>query len=119
MNAAVRKSAALPSAQHPNEVDRKRIERAIEKRKRYRYVHPSVQPIANGYCVRSPCCSRNIDADGGMVDVAIAQHAQGSRPWRLYRKVHSANEWLLHAEFERLGDLLEQLNTDPERLFWQ
>lgn len=119
MNAAIQKSAALPARQHPNEVDCRRIERAIEKRTRYRYVHPSVQPIENGYCVRSPCCSRKVDPDGGMVDVALVQYAQGFRPWQLHRKVHSANEWLLHAEYERLGDLLEQLNADPQRAFWQ
>jgi hypothetical protein len=124
MNATVRQPSATtaaraPAGQHPNEVDRKRIERAIENRKRYRYVSPSVHPIDNGYCVKSPCCSRNIDPHGGVVDVAIVQHAQGARPWRLYRKERSTNDWLLYAEYERLGDLLEQLNTDPQRSFWQ
>ncbi len=119
MNATVRRSAATPVGQHPNEVDRKRIERAIGKRRRYRYVRPSVHPIDNGYWVKSPCCSRNIDADGGVVDVAIVRHAQGARPWRLYRKEHSTNDWQLYAEYERLEELLDQLNTDPQRSFWQ
>lgn len=119
MNVTQRKSAAMPAGQHPNEVDRKRIERAIENRKRYRYVSPSVHPIDNGYCVKSPCCSRNVDPEGGVVDVALVQHDCGLRPWRLYRKEHSSNDWRLHAVYERLGDLLEQLNADPHRLFWQ
>src|ERR1017187_9076325 len=119
MNATVRKSTATPVVQHPNEVDRKRIERAIEHRKRYRYVSPSVHPIENGYWVKSPCCSRNVDPDGGVVDVAIVQYVQGPRPWRLYRKEHSTTVWHVSAEYERLGDLLEQLNADPQRAFWQ
>ena len=119
MDATVRNSATTPVGRHPNEVDRKRIERAIENRKRYKYVSPSVHPIDNGYCVKSPCCSRNIDPDGGVVDVAIVRHMHGPRPWRLYRKVHSTNDWHLQAQFERLGELLEQLNTDPQRSFWQ
>ena len=56
---------------HPNEFDRKRIERAIKARKRYRYVTPRVAATANGYRIESPCCSRNIDPEGGVVDVAL------------------------------------------------
>lgn len=46
---------------HPNELDRKRIERALISRKHYRYVLPSVTPVKAGYLIESPCCSRNID----------------------------------------------------------
>lgn len=41
---------------HPNDVDRKRIERAIKTRKRYRYVSPSVLAVSGGYRIESPCC---------------------------------------------------------------
>jgi hypothetical protein len=53
------------------------------------------------------------------VDVAIVQYGQGALPWLLYRKDYSSGEWQLHAKFERLGELLEQLNADPQRAFWQ
>ena len=68
---------------HPNDLDRKRIERALKSRKRYRYVTPSVTTTIGGYQIESPCCSRNIDRDGGVVDVALLLHerraARGAR----------------------------------------
>jgi hypothetical protein len=103
----------------PNEFDRKRIERAITGRKRYRYVSPSVHTVGGGYVVRSPCCSRSVDPDGGVVDVALLQYRNAPQPWVLYCKDHEAREWLLHAAYERLTELLEHLNTDPYRRFWQ
>jgi hypothetical protein len=56
-----------------NEFERKQIERAIDKRKRYRYVRPTVRMVSNGILVESPCCSRRVDEAGGMVDVALLQ----------------------------------------------
>jgi len=106
-------------AGQPNEFDRKRIERALAQRKRYRYVSPSVSPVTDGYRIESPCCSRNVDPTGGVVDVALLQYAPGSRPWRLYRKEHVLQQWHLHGCYERLVELLEHLNADPLRLFWQ
>lgn len=103
----------------PNEFDRKRIERALAHRKRYRYVAPSVHMVADGYRIESPCCSRNVDPEGGVVDVALLQYINEARPWRLYRKQHSTGQWHLHGLYERLTELLEQLNADPLRLFWQ
>ncbi|MGA2779008.1 MAG: hypothetical protein ABSF94_15745 [Steroidobacteraceae bacterium] len=108
-----------PSHYRENEFDRKRIERAIAARKRYRYVSPRVDLIGGGYVVRSPCCSRKIEPDGGIVDIALLIHARAPQPWRLYRKDHERRQWRLHAVYERLGDLLDQLNADPARQFWQ
>ena len=39
---------------HPNEVDRKRIEKMLAERERYKYVAPKVLPDVEGYLVRSP-----------------------------------------------------------------
>ncbi len=103
----------------PNELDRKRIERAIAGRKRYRYVSPSVYTVGSGYIIRSPCCSRNVDPNGGVVDVALLQYGNGPQPWVLYCKDHEMQEWQPHAAYGRLADLLEHLNTDPDRQFWQ
>jgi hypothetical protein len=103
----------------PNELDRKRIERALERRKRYRYVSPSVRPVEGGYLIESPCCSRNVDPEGGCIDVALLQYAAGPARWRLYRKQHDQGLWHLHATFNRLMELLKEVNADPLRLFWQ
>lgn len=98
--------------------ERKQIELAIGKRKRYRYVRPKVRSVPEGILVESPCCSRRIDPAGGMVEIALLQHLP-SGDWRLYRKDHSAAEWKLHSVHEKISDLLEPLQDDPERRLWQ
>jgi Protein of unknown function (DUF3024) len=103
----------------PNELDRKRIARALAARKRYRYVRPSVRVVEGGYIIESPCCSRKVDPSGGRIDVALLQYAPGENPWRLYRKLHDLGRWHLHGTFNGLLELLQEVNTDPLRLFWQ
>lgn len=104
---------------HPNDLDRKRIERALKMRKRYRYVSPKVLGVTGGYRIESPCCSRNIDADGGLVDVALIEFQESPGAWRLYRKDHIQGTWELHDAYDRLSEILDLLNADPERKFWQ
>jgi len=116
--AALRDRAAALSGQ-PNEFDRKRIERALRSRKRYRYVTPSVASVNGGYRIESPCCSRNVDPEGGVIDVALLLHDANTGAWRLFRKDHRRRAWELHSTFDRLIELLDQLNEDPERTFWQ
>lgn len=103
----------------PNEVDRKRIERALASRARYRYVSPCVRPVHGGYLIASPCCSRNVDPDGGVIDVALMLYQSCAPAWGLYRKDHFRLQWHLHAQHDRLAELLDQLNADPQRMFWQ
>lgn len=102
----------------PNELDWRRIERAIENRARYRYVTPSVEIEPGGYRIVSPCCSRNIDADGGRIDIARLEYDDVSGFWRLYAKDHKCHAWQLQAD-GRLHELLAYLNADPQRVFWQ
>lgn len=104
---------------HPNDVDRKRIEKALAARTRYRYVSPEVWADEAGYRIQSPCCSRNVDHSGGMIDIARLEYVSMSRAWRLYRKDHARHEWRLYGEFSALNALLQFLNQDPERIFWQ
>jgi hypothetical protein len=104
---------------HPNDLDRKRIERALKSRKRYRYVTPSVTMTIGGYRIESPCCSRNIDRDGGIVDVALLLHDAECARWQLFRKDHDKGLWQLDSTHERLPSALERLNVDPDRTFWQ
>ena len=104
---------------HPNDMDLKRIEHALADRVRYRYVTPQVQKFVSGYLVVSPCCSRNIDPDGGVVDVARLEYLEATNSWHLYRKNHVLLNWELTGSYDRLIDLLAYLNADPERLFWK
>jgi len=106
-------------AAHPNDVDRKRIERALQDRKRYRYVSPSVTPVSDGYRIESPCCSRNVDPDGGIIDVALFKFDADCSAWNLFRKDHTKASWELHSSYRRLPDLLNLLKDDPDREFWQ
>lgn len=112
-------ASATPRAAHPNELDRKRIERALGARKRYRYVSPTVSPVSGGYSIASPCCSRNIDPEGGIVDVALLLYDAAAAMWQLFRKDHATGAWALHSLHPRLPGLLELLNSDPDRIFWQ
>ncbi|QDP25330.1 DUF3024 domain-containing protein [Bradyrhizobium cosmicum] len=119
MNAAVLRKLDTGRPAHPNDIDRKRIERAIKSRQRYRYVSPDVTAVTGGYLVVSPCCSRNIDTEGGVIDVALLHHDAASAMWQLFRKDHKRGVWELHSSHPRLGSVTDVLNADPERVFWQ
>ncbi|MCK1454239.1 DUF3024 domain-containing protein [Bradyrhizobium sp. 35] len=100
---------------HPNELDRKRIERALISRKH----SPSVTPVKAGYLIESPSCSRNIENDGGQIDVALFHYDAVSGIWKLFFKNHARGSWKFYSIFHRLASAIDELNTDPERLFWQ
>jgi hypothetical protein len=120
MSMKAARNARMPSADYrPNEFDRKRIERAIAGRRRYRYVSPSVHTVDGGYFIRSPCCSRNIDPNGGVVDVALIQYRTAPRPWLLHGKDHNTQQWLPYGAYNQLAELLAELSADPKRRFWQ
>jgi len=116
--AVVNAAVSMPSRQ-PNDFDRRRIERALKARQRYRYVSPTVATVAGGYRIESPCCSRNIDPDGGVVDVALLVYDDSHSLWQLFRKDHTKRTWEFHSTHDRLVDLLDELNADPGREFWQ
>ncbi|MGI9211646.1 MAG: DUF3024 domain-containing protein [Methylococcaceae bacterium] len=103
----------------PNELDFHRIKLGLERRKRYRYVQPEIRCIADGYQIVSACCSRNIDPDGGTIDIARLVYQDYSAVWELYRKDHESGLWILHGEYLGLPRMLEILNEDFDRRFWQ
>ncbi|GAB4358772.1 MAG: hypothetical protein Kow0026_19910 [Oricola sp.] len=103
----------------PNEFDHRRIARALELRRRYRYVTPRVLRVEHGYRIEAPCCSRTVDPDGGTVDVALVLFDQARGEWRLFRRDHESRSWELHSVYSGLHHLLDYLNADPERKFWQ
>ena len=104
-------------AAHPNELDLRRIARALKQRERYQYVSPGVQAVAGGYRVVSPCCSRNIDQAGGPIDIAHIEWAGGV--WTLYSRDHEGKRWLMQLQASRLDRLMACLNEDRQRVFWQ
>jgi len=119
MGATVSTVVGFVGSQQPNDLDFKRIERALESRRRYRYVSPILLKTANGYKIQSPCCSRNVDPDGGIVDIALLLFDKRRGNWRLLRKDHALGVWELDSEYPRLAELLNYLNEDADRRFWQ
>ncbi|XIA67421.1 hypothetical protein ACFIOY_18230 [Bradyrhizobium sp. TZ2] len=119
MNASVIRRPLVGSIAHPNELDCKRIERALAARKRYRYVSANVKQVRGGYLIESCCCSRNIDKDGGVIHVALIHYDTVSRTWKLFRKNHARGIWEFYSIYPRLNSAIDDLNTDSERLFWQ
>jgi hypothetical protein len=89
---------------------------ALRQRVRYRYVQPVVVPAEPGWKVVSPCCSRNVDADGGVIDIAWLEPV--GEAWRLHARDHRQGRWRLQAEGPALAPLLELLCQDHRRVFW-
>jgi hypothetical protein len=109
-------TAAMPP--HPNQVDRKRIEHALKQRERYRYVSPDVVPDEDehGYRIESPCCSRNVEPAGDIIDIALLKFF--SPHWLLYNKDHEHSSWALHSVTDTLNEALDILLPDNDRVFW-
>ncbi|MGY4431080.1 hypothetical protein ACVWWO_003557 [Bradyrhizobium sp. F1.13.1] len=116
MNASIIRHHPSGLPAHPNELDRWRIVRALTTRERYRYVSPKVTPVAGGYLVASPCCSGNIEAAGGLADVALLHHEKTGAAWQLFRKDHGKGVWEWHSTHQRLDFATAVLNTDSERV---
>lgn len=98
----------------------RQVQRVLGGRSRYRYVKPRVLREGEGVRIESPCCSRNIDRSGGVIDIALLQPgtSHGSRGWTLFARDHAASCWAMQAEDEALQPLLALLCQDPQRVFW-
>ena len=93
------------------------IERALKDRVRYRYVQPRVLHDGESFRVEAPCCSRNVDAEGGVIDIArLTPAPDGS--WALQVREHAAGVWVPYAEGLSLGEALDTVCVDAERTFW-
>jgi hypothetical protein len=95
----------------------RRLERALRARARYRYVQPRVTHEGEAFRIQSPCCSRNVDPSGGLIDIALLVPQEGGR-WRLCTRNHVRKSWVSHLEGESLASLLHVLCVDSERQFW-
>ncbi|MEW6168757.1 MAG: hypothetical protein AB1651_13830 [Pseudomonadota bacterium] len=99
------------------DVTQRRILRALNERSRYRYVKPEIAPEGEGWKISSPCCSRRVDPEGGVIDIAwIEPIGQG---WRLHARDHAQARWQPVLDARRLQTLLERLRLDPFREFWK
>lgn len=101
----------------PGELVRRRILRELEGRSRYRYVQPDVAWRDEGWQISSPCCSRNVDPDGGVIDIARLEHPEPD-VWRLYARDHAAGRWIWQASAARIEELLALVVNDAHRVFW-
>lgn len=98
-------------------LDLRRIEAALATRSRYKYVEPRVEREGLGWKVLSPNCSRNIDPQGGEIDIAwLVPHNGGG--WLLFSRDHVQDCWQLRHHEAALPAALAHLCGDPGRVFW-
>lgn len=109
-----------------------RLERALRQRVRYRYVQPQVVRQGDGFRVQSPCCSRTVDPEGGLIDIALmapctlplptALEAGTSPPpesgWCLYAFDHARGQWVPQEQSAQIDTLLDLLCLDAQRIYW-
>jgi len=95
-----------------------RIERALQRRTRYRYVAPRVVAEGTGWLVLCANCSRNIDPAGGEIPIAWLQ-PDTAGTWTLHARDHAAAAWVPRDFGLTLDAALRQLCSDPERAYWQ
>jgi len=94
-----------------------RVQRALRERKRYRYVRPLVTLEGEALRIQSPCCSRTVDASGGLIDIALLV-PHGSNQWCLCSRDHARHEWVPQLRNVPLETLLNVLCIDHNRQFW-
>lgn len=129
---------AAPAPPEPGQVldfMQRHIDRALSQRVRYRYVQPRVICEDSGYRIESPCCSRNVDPAGGVIDIALlvshaldaaahpgdgatAEPVAGTAGWCLFSRDHAAGRWVLQQSGARLEELMDVLCVDAQRVFW-
>lgn len=97
------------------DLEQARIARALAARSRYRYVQPRIERDGRGWRIVSPNCSRNVDPEGG--EIEIARLEPGRRDWQLLWRDHARREWKPHSRGS-LAALLAVLAQDPSREFW-
>ncbi|MCX7257896.1 MAG: hypothetical protein NTZ64_14575 [Polaromonas sp.] len=103
-----------------------RLQRALRERVRYRYVEPLVLREGESFRIQSPCCSRNVDPSGGLIDIALLTPgpvgadgvAGAGGDWSLSARDHAAGVWRACLSDAPLELLLDALCVDSERQFW-
>jgi hypothetical protein len=90
----------------------------LRRRERYKYVRPRVEREGSGWKIVSPNCSRNVDPDGGEIDIAWLVPDNEGR-WLLHARDHERGCWVLKATGVTLEQALEQVRADPLREYWK
>jgi hypothetical protein len=110
--------AAVPAADGPvREIFVWQLLKAIGQRQRYKYVQPRIEREGAGWKIVSPNCSRNIDPEGGEIDIAwLVPVADGQ--WQLHGRDHVLKRWVLLLQAGQ-QDVIERLVQDERREFWQ
>lgn len=109
--------ASVPASAQVRDFIQHRLERALRQRLRYRYVRPRVLREGESYRIESPCCSRNVDPGGGMIDIALLVPGAAQR-WCLCARDHANSTWVPRFQDQPLAQLLDLLCVDSERQFW-
>ena len=108
---------ARARAQRDHRLVCEQIVAALPQRVRYRYVQPRVDGVDTHWTIYSPCCSRNIDPEGGEIAIARLERPEPGR-WQLLAMDHSSRAWRLHSESQDLLELLDLICLDAHREFW-
>lgn len=134
-------AVTVPSGSPVSDFMIHRVARALRERVRYRYVAPRVLREGESFRIQSPCCSRNVDPSGGLIDIALltpeavgesgtagmpgaagvsgADGAAGAGGlWSLSARDHAAGVWRVRLQGEPLAAVLDALCVDSERQFW-
>ncbi|HSD36044.1 MAG TPA: DUF3024 domain-containing protein [Rhodocyclaceae bacterium] len=109
-------NATLAVLVDQTEFMRRRVVRTLAQRQRYRYVEPQVEATPAGFLIRSPCCSRNVDPAGGVIQIASITRLD--EVWQLFSHDHKKREWVFYDAFDSLDALLQVICVDSDRLFW-
>ncbi|PXW94411.1 hypothetical protein C7444_114110 [Sphaerotilus hippei] len=99
------------------DLSRRRIERALERRARYKYVQPRLEREGHGWKIVSANCSRNIDPMGGEIDIAWFE-PEGDR-WALHARDHASGRWVRKGAGLTLPRALDLVCEDRDREYWQ
>lgn len=106
-----------PASGQVHDLMQRRLERALRQRVRYRYVQPSVLREGDSFRIQSPCCSRNVDPTGGLIDIALLVPHESGR-WCLCSRDHTQATWVAQFQDQPLNLLMDLLCVDTERQFW-
>ncbi len=109
--------ATMPASAQVRDLIQHRLERALRQRVRYRYVKPRVLREGQSYRIESPCCSRNVDPRGGVIDIALLVPG-AAQCWCLCARDHANSIWVPRFQNQPLEQLLDLLCVDDERQFW-
>lgn len=94
-----------------------RMQRALRERVRYRYVQPQILREGDCFRIQSPCCSRNVDPSGGLIDIALLI-PNGPNSWSLCSRDHANQTWVAQLRDQPIDALLDALCVDDARQFW-